>query len=227
MRPTLHRHQLVRLREGGWKRILGQDWPSDVRDCLAHWATRGLPLVITRQPVDLQEGTIAVGLAAPSQWELRRFSLRIAESDILYFDEFPSPESVGGQLAEAMREAWREVCLALKAAGVRARVYGSHGWQNLSGLRYVHRNSDIDLWMCVGGLRHADRAIEVLQGFERIQPLRIDGELQFPDGKAYAWREWAAWRQGRCHRMLTKTLHGPAMGFGSGMDSMLCDEAVT
>jgi len=207
---ALHRHQIVRLREAGWQRLLVREWDAQARECLAHWAERGLPLVVTRQPEDLPEGEIALGLCAPVQWDLRRLALRVTWAEVLYFDEFPRVEQLIAQLPYSARLPVRELAVALQACGVTARVFGSHGWQALSGLPHVRDGSDLDLWMAVDGAVQADAVAAALQAFAS-PVLRLDGELVFSGDAAVAWREWHAWRAGRTSALLVKRLHGASL----------------
>lgn len=230
----LRRHQLVRLTDAGWQRVLDRPWDEQARDCLAHWAAQRLPLVVTRQPsaamaTDMGRGcatasatamalgmastaaavpmpAIAVGLAAPQRWQRRRLALSVSPQDVAWFDEFPRAD----QLALPSRSRdWRSLALALHALGAVARVYGSHGWQLLSGLACVHARSDLDLWVAVHDAAQADAVAALLGTFdEGGSTPRLDGELLFPGGRAVAWREWRTWRSGGCRSILVKTLTG-------------------
>lgn len=210
--PPLQRHRLVRLSDAGWRRVCGHDWDPQARECVDHWAAQRLPLVVTRQPSGLPAGAIAVGLAAPVRWGRRRLALQVAMADVLYFDEFPHLDAVRGQLPEAARAAARRLEAALDAAGVTARVCGSHGWERLTGLGYLHRDSDLDLLLAVARPARADAVLDALHAFEAdVQRPRLDGELLFDGGTACAWREWQAWREGRSAQVLTKSIGGPAL----------------
>ncbi|WP_077037918.1 malonate decarboxylase holo-[acyl-carrier-protein] synthase [Pelomonas sp. KK5] len=199
MPPPLHRHQLLRLSDAGWRRQLARPWDDEARACLAHWARARLPVVVT---VQTDAPGIAAGIAAPLAWSRRRLVLRVEPDEVLFSDEFPP------LAAFAARPAWRGLAASLAAAGIRARVYGSHGWQQLTGLRYVHARSDLDLLLMVADEAEAGRAIELLRTFEGP---RLDGELAFPDGHAAAWREWRDWTEGRHRLLLLKTLQGPLL----------------
>jgi phosphoribosyl-dephospho-CoA transferase len=209
----LHRHQLAWLSEAGWRSVLGQAWDATARDCLTHWAGARLPLVVTRQaartdPVD--DDGIALGLPAPGRWNRRRLALSVARSELLYFDEFPRAEKACRRLPIAARPAWRALCDRLRAVGVVAHVYGSYGWQLLSGLDHVRRGSDVDLWLSVADAEQADAVGACLQAFAG-SALRLDGELMFADGSAVAWREWRAWRSGQVRALLVKSIGGNAL----------------
>jgi phosphoribosyl-dephospho-CoA transferase len=230
----LRRHQLVRLTDAGWHRVLDRPSDDEARDCLSHWAAQRLPLVVTRQPsaarateMAMHMGTacaaaaamalakgadavpapaIAVGLAAPQRWQRRRLALSVSRQDVAWFDEFPRAD----QLALPSRSRdWRSLALALHALGAAARVYGSHGWQLLSGLPCVHARSDVDLWIGVHDAAQADAVAALLGTFDAGGSTpRLDGELLFPGGHAVAWREWRTWRSGGCRAILAKTLTG-------------------
>ena len=108
---------------------------------------------------------------------------------ILYFDEFPKAAAITSLLPPPLRSAW-----AALAKTVDARIYGSYGLQQLTGLSYLHAESDIDLCLSVDDAAAADLAAAALSGAAFARP-RLDGELVFPDGRAVAWREWQPWRE--------------------------------
>lgn len=206
----LRRHQIAWLSETGWHAVQQRDWDAIARDCLAHWAATRLPLVVTRQDRPAGGDTIALGLPAPGRWVRRRLAISVPRCDVLYFDEFPLADQLPRVLPASARPAWRTLCAGLRAAGTHARVYGSHGWQLLSGLDHLRAGSDIDLWLSVSGVAQADAAAACLQSASDALP-RLDGEFMFDDGAAVAWREWLAWRAGRVKSLLVKTLVGSAV----------------
>ncbi|MBC7728920.1 MAG: malonate decarboxylase holo-[acyl-carrier-protein] synthase [Microbacteriaceae bacterium] len=204
----LRRHQLVRLNEGGWTAVRAGAWDDEARACLSFWAAERQPLVVTQQPARLPEGHVALGLSAPLRWNRRRLAMQVPMSGILFFDEFPKAAAITALLPPSLRSAW-----AVLASELTARVYGSYGWQRLTGLDYVHADSDIDLCVSVDDAASADRVVAALS--EAAQAAfarpRLDGELVFPDGRAVAWREWLPWREQRVDRILVKRLQGVAM----------------
>ncbi|MES2715493.1 MAG: malonate decarboxylase holo-[acyl-carrier-protein] synthase [Pseudomonadota bacterium] len=210
--PPLRRHQLAIPADAGWQDILARDWEPPVRAGLDHWARQRLPLVVTRQrvPRTSPAAPIALGLCLPERWGRRLVSLQLRPDQLAMFAEFPTLAEVLPQLAPAARPALQQAAAALGARGLRARVYGSLGWQAVTGLRYVHPRSDLDLWLAVDSDSEADAAAALLQ---RCAPagLRIDGELVFTDGSATAWREWRAWRAGQCRSLLVKHLDGASL----------------
>ena len=201
----LRRHQLVRLNERGWAAARALAWDDEARACLSFWAAERLPLVVTQQPARLPDGHIALGLSAPLRWNRRRLAMALPISGILFFDEFPKAAAITVLLPPPLRNAW-----ATLAKTVDARIYGSFGWQQMTGLNYLHADSDLDLCVSVDDAAAADLAAAALSQAAFARP-RIDGELVFPDGRAVAWREWQPWREQRVDRILVKRLQGVAM----------------
>jgi phosphoribosyl-dephospho-CoA transferase len=205
----LRRHQLAWLGAAGWQRLQEQSWDDEARACLAHWAEARLPLVVTRQPsmADGDLETISLGLPAPGCWNRRRLILQMKRSEVVCFDEFPYADKAVRLLPLSLRGAWRALCAELEALGSSARVYGSYGWELLSGLDHVRKGSDIDLWLSVTDAVHAEAVSAILQAFPE-HLLRIDGELVFRNGSAVAWREWLLWRSGKAKSILVKSVAG-------------------
>lgn len=210
--PPLRRHQLAYLGAEGWAQVLRQPWDDEARSCLCHWAGRHLPLVVTRQPLPAEAAgtSIALGLPAPLQWSRRRLALQVPLPHIGWFSEFPLLRCALSEATPDLRPRLQALSRSLADQGLHARAYGSMGWQQLTGLRYVHGGSDLDLWVGVGTVDDADHAVDALQR-HAPGPLRLDGELVFPNGAAVAWREWAAWRAGRSRALLVKRLHGASL----------------
>ena len=204
----LHRHQLARLSTSGWAAVLGRPWDEQARECLAHWASHQLPLVVTRQPADSAASErIGLGLPAPMRWGKRRLALQVAHAAVLGLDEFPRLADMHDLLPPPAQGAFHELLGRLDECHATARVFGSYGWQAISGLDHVHAASDLDLSVTVERPEHADAVVRALASFEAPWP-RMDGELLFNDGSAVAWREWSEWRAGRARAVLVKRLDG-------------------
>lgn len=177
------RNQWVAISNAAWQNLAATAPDAQARDIVAHWQARCLPLVVCTQPPGLGPGKLAVGLPAPQRWSRRRLALQVALDQVLQQGEFPP-------LATVLRdEASQALAHALAALGAGAQVYGSHGWQALTGETYVHAASDIDLQIQVPGFAVACRALPLLQ--QARLPGRLDGEFVFPQGQAIAWREFA------------------------------------
>lgn len=204
----LQRHQLARLSRSGWAAVLRHPWDEQALDCLAHWASHQLPLVVTRQPVhSASSGSIALGLPSPARWGRRRLALQVPRVAVRCLDEFPRLAAIQEQLPSSARDAARELAGRLDACHATARVFGSYGWQAISGLDHVRTDSDLDLSVAVDGAVHADAAVRALASFGAVRP-RLDGELVFGDAAAVAWREWREWRAGRARAVMVKRIDG-------------------
>lgn len=218
---TLRRHRLARLTSDGWAQVLVRPWDAQARECLTHWARRQLPLVVTRQSPDPGAGDlIALGLPAPTCWERRRLALHVPRTSVLRFAEFPGLAGVHTVLPLSACAAASDLELALATCDAKAHVYGSYGWQALSGLDHVRAGSDLDVWVAVNDAAHADDVADELGHFAVDEP-RLDGELLFADGAAIAWREWSAWRSGRTRSVLVKRLTGATLAH----DATWCEGA--
>ena len=206
---SLRRHRLAFVSDEGWATLLDRPWDAQARDCLMHWSLHRLPLVVTRQSFDAEAfiASLAFGLPAPERWGRRRLALQLPRGYVTRFDEFPRLANVVSSLPVAARDAASNLVGALAACGAGAHVYGSFGWQALTGLDHVRSGSDLDLWVPVGDEANADVVAGHLRKWALDRP-RLDGELVFADGAAVAWREWIEWRAGRARAVLVKGVTG-------------------
>ena len=219
--PPLRRHGLVAVAEAGWAQLRARPWDDEAAACLAHWAAHRLPLVVARQPPvsaepEACDQTVSLGLPAPLQWSRRRIALQLPRS-LLHADAtaFPTMAAVVPLLAPQAAPAWHALQRDLDRLGCTARVYGSHGWQTLTGLPYLHPTSDLDLLLPVADAQAADAVVRCLAQAGGATP-RLDGELVFSHGAAVAWREWQAWRAGAAAGVLVKGLRGARLEHGTG-----------
>jgi phosphoribosyl-dephospho-CoA transferase len=207
---ALQRHTLVWLDARGWQAALARpDTDPQAHACLSHWADNDLPVVVTRQPAGTAQAW-QLGLSAPLQWSRRRLWLSVPVERIARTGSFPPAADIETQLPEAWHGRWRALCAELSATGTDARVYGSHGWQTLSGMNHVSPDSDIDLLLRVDGAGQADVVASVLERAGSDGP-RLDGELVFNGGAAAAWREWLAWRRQGRGTILVKRLRSESL----------------
>jgi len=225
--PPLHRHQLAWLAPTGWRDVLARSWEPTLHDSLRRWACEPWPLVVTRQPVPSQAcGSIALGLPTPAAWGRRRLSIPASREHVLFFGEFPEAVHVAAMLPAPDRAAWRHLCDDLGAAGVLPRVHGSFGWQWLTGMGYVHADSDVDVCIEVSDAGQADAVAALLHAASCLGR-RLDGELVFERGRAVAWREWTDWRAGRVKSVLVRHLHGCTLSRDPRVDSPLPAESLS
>ena len=174
LRHPLQRHDLVWLTADGWQRIGTAPWDEQALQILAHWQTKDLPVVVARQREGVVDGHLCLGLPAPWQWGRRRLALEVGAADIARVGAFPL-------LSDVIAEP----------AVNDARVYGSYGWQALTGLAYVHADSDFDVLVMADDVSEAQQVSQRLHAW--AAPGRVDGEVLLPGGHAVSWRElWKA-----------------------------------
>jgi phosphoribosyl-dephospho-CoA transferase len=195
-----HRNQLVWLTEAAWLRVLARTWDAQAQAILAHWHTQCLPLVVARKRTPEGTSSISLGLPAPLQWERRKLALEVALADIARIGEFPllSPGLLGPADAAPLQNFLQQ----LGVLQVQARVFGSYGWQQISGMPCVRDSSDLDLLIAVPDGDIAGQVVWLLRGL--YLSCGVDGELLFADGQAVAWREFAQLIGGRVDQVLVK-----------------------
>jgi len=201
---ALQRNQLVWLTGDGWQQVLGRDWDTQAHTILQHWHANQLPLVACSQRVHHTPATISLGLPAPTQWGRRKLALEVLPQEVGGTGLFPALEQLA--LRHFPEPGVSPFLAHMQALQVPVQVYGSFGWQHLTGLDYVRPSSDLDVRAQVPD--HAT-ASAVARGLHALHlPLRVDGELAFPDGSAVAWREYLQWLDGKTERVLLKTRTG-------------------
>lgn len=200
---VLARNELVWIDALAWKQIEDRAWDSEAQEILAHWRVNSLPLVVCRQRAETTPDQICVGLPAPRQWSRRRLALTVSLDHITVCGVFPT------LLQVAQANHWGQAALdlseALSTQGVQARVYGSHGWQFLTDLPYLHAESDIDLSLSVTDFEAASQVVQRLEAAQLH--LRVDGEIVFPAGQAIAWRELQKLVEQQASQVMVKDRH--------------------
>lgn len=199
---SLARNSLVWIDAAAWQQIEARTWDGQARVILAHWRSHGLPLVVCRQREDAMGDEICVGLPAPSQWSRRRLALQVRLDHIRVSGVFPTLLQVARTNHWGRTALDLALALALAACGADTRVYGSHGWQFLTGLAYQHVDSDIDLSLKVIDFETACQLVQQLAGAQLHR--RIDGEVVFATGEAIAWRELQKLIAGQTEQVMVK-----------------------
>jgi len=178
------RYQLAWL-DLGWRSQLRSPLPGPLAGDLAAWLDRGLPAMVRRRK--LGEEGVPLGVALPPGGAERRVSLLLAPGAVARLAP-PLP------LAEALLSAphaWRAPLAALEAeaqgCGLALAVHGSLAWQHLSGERYLHPASDVDLLLRPRDVAALERALTLLAARGEGPP-RLDGEILLGEA-AVSWRE--------------------------------------
>jgi phosphoribosyl-dephospho-CoA transferase len=200
---TLRRHDLLRVDPGGWLRALAPRPEVAMRPYVSDWVERGWPVIVRRYAGDEARDLVPVAISLPPPADKPGVALALRPSDIL--EHLPAL-ALSACIAQAPA-AWRETLQSLleiaQRCGTVAWVFGSLLWQTLTGLTYLHEGSDVDLlWRVM----HREQAQELVRAVARCaltSPVRIDGELLFPDGAGIHWREW----QRGADEVIVRTLH--------------------
>ena len=118
-------------------------------------------------------------------------------------------------LCDAARTApteWQPIIGALLDVGdaveIAPRVFGALLWQYTTGLPYLSARSDLDLLWSISDERTALSLVEKLLHLDAESPVRLDGELELPDGAGVNWRELAQSFAGPGDDLLVKTMDG-------------------
>lgn len=187
----MRRHQLVFAHRAAWDSLVQSrdDLTGDslVRD----WVRNGWPLIMRRRLPGEIDG-LSLGLPLPPSAGKRRIAVRLHHEDIA--STRPLPE-----LTEVLRGApvqWRpflgELAGIARTYGVRAGVFGSLGWQWLTGLNYLGPRSDVDIAWALPSQDRIDQLLEDLAELDSRSPVRLDGEFVREDGAGVNWRELRA-----------------------------------
>jgi phosphoribosyl-dephospho-CoA transferase len=118
-------------------------------------------------------------------------------------------------LCDAARTApakWKPIISARldlgEAMKISPRVFGALLWEHTTGLPYLNAQSDLDLIWSISDEQTAGLLVERLRQLDAESPVRLDGELQLPDGAGVNWREWAQNNDNERSQVLVKTMDG-------------------
>jgi phosphoribosyl-dephospho-CoA transferase len=155
---------------------------------LQDWATLGRPLIVRRRgPLD-GDG-VPLGLPLPPSAGKRRIAVEMRAAAIVSVSPLPSVSDVLGAAPVAWQPCLRELTDLARAYGVRAGVFGSLGWQWITGLTYLGPQSDIDIAWTLPRRDQLEQFLGCLADIDARAPVRLDGEFVRADGAGANWRE--------------------------------------
>jgi phosphoribosyl-dephospho-CoA transferase len=204
----LHRHDLLRVEPSAWDAMLGCHPGLADLPLVADWARLDRPVIERRRMVGERADSVPAALPLPPHYGKRRLSFSfpcsaaITElSPVLLRDALPVAPTSWHPTLEAL--------LDLGDAGrIRPRVFGALLWQHATGLPYLTVQSDLDLLWSISDERAAASLVEGLVRLDGHGPVRLDGELELPDGAAVNWRELAQSVADLGDHLLIKTIEG-------------------
>lgn len=155
---------------------------------VAAWLRAGHPAIIRRSEIELKD-RVALGIALPTRLGRRRIALQVPEGAII-------KQAMPPHLADALicaPAAWRDglqvIASDLARRGADVHVYGSLGWQYLTGEIYLRPQSDIDLLIVPHANCDTEGLLAALERYARYETPRPDGEIIIGCDRAVAWRE--------------------------------------
>jgi phosphoribosyl-dephospho-CoA transferase len=167
------------------------------------WLARGQPLVVARQLE--QGGTLALGLALPVEFATRRLACAVDPADVARSRNPLTVDEAAHVLPAQDARALRRFAHAVAGHALQVGVYGSTAWESMSGLRYRHEGSDVDVVCDVASSAGLSTCLAAFSDGTRDFRSRLDGEIRFTGGRAVAWRELAEACAGTASLVLAKS----------------------
>lgn len=159
------------------------------------WLKAGHPAIVRRSEIALDDH-VALGIALPTRLGRRRIALQVPERAIV-------KQAMPPELAEALicapaewQDRLQEIASELDRLGADVHVYGSLGWQFLTGEIYLRPQSDIDLLIVPRENCDAECLLAAFESCARHETPRLDGEVTIGPDRAVAWRELLASSEG-------------------------------
>jgi len=166
------------------------------------WVAQGRPLVVTRQAETGR--ALTLGLALPVEHVTRRLACTVDHADVVRFRNPLTVDEAGHVLSMQDAVALRRFARAVAGHALQVGVYGSTAWECISGLRYRHEGSDVDVVCDVASSAGLSACLAAFHEAARDSLSRLDGEIRCTGGRAVAWRELAEACAGTASLVLAK-----------------------
>jgi phosphoribosyl-dephospho-CoA transferase len=182
------RHDLLHVVPQAWTAALAAHSLGQV-PLLTQWADWGWPVIVRRRLESEALDVVPVGVPLPPAAGKSRIALNVPPAAVT---ARAAPTRLR-TVAHKAEPAWQPTIAALVALGERhgieSAAFGSLLWEHHTGLTYLSPTSDLDvIWSTHAGCNIANLLRGIAQ-IERLAPMRIDGEIAFPQGAATNWRE--------------------------------------
>lgn len=187
----MRRHQLVFVRKTAWDALLKSRDDLAGEALVCNWVGNGWPLIVRRRLPSESDG-LSLGLPLPPAVGKRRIAVRLHYEDIASTRPLPELTEVLGSAPVEWRPFLRELEDIARTYAVHAGVFGSLGWQWLTGLNYLGSCSDVDIAWTLPPPERVGHLLEDLAELDSRSPVRLDGELVRADGAGVNWRELRA-----------------------------------
>ena len=193
------RHRLVWIDPQRWPAILAAHGLANAPALLADWARDDRPLIARRPVVGELPCLVPLGLPLPPSIGKQRLAFAVPPDSI----RADAPPPLLRDAAAAAPPTWQASIAALVGLDPDTRCFGSLAWSHLTHLNYLSPGSYLDLLWEVADEHAATSFALTLMVVDATAPMRIDGELLTPQGRAVQWREWAS----DAPELLVKALH--------------------
>ena len=207
----LRRHDLLRPDSTAWDAMLRRQPGLTDLPLVAEWAQLDWPVIVRRRMVGDFVNSVPAALPLPPYLGKRRLAFSFSSSDVVT----ALPPVLLCDAARTAPREWRPVVEAMLDLGdsveIAPRVFGALLWQHATGLPYLSARSDLDLIWSISDERTALSLVDRLLRLDAVSPVRIDGELELPDGAGLNWRELAQSRADLSDELLVKTMDGVEM----------------
>jgi phosphoribosyl-dephospho-CoA transferase len=206
------RHDLVWLTPEGWETAL-RGMEGAALELARRWRARALPAVVRRNEPDTPPGWQCLGIPAPPDPQTgQKVRVGFAAEFRHVAERRPGLALDQADAPPCWQPGLASLDIALRAAGVECRVFGSLAMQTLTGERYLGAGSDVDLLLRPRDSAQLDAGLALLA--HHAQSVPLDGEIEFPSGHAVSWKEWLG-ADGQAHsgadRVLAKHLDAVAL----------------
>jgi phosphoribosyl-dephospho-CoA transferase len=200
----LRRHDLLQVQPSAWDEMLHCHPALADVPLVASWARLDRPVIVRRRMAGDSADGVPAALPLPPGYGKRRLAFCFASGAAVA----PLPPVLLRDAARTAPSAWQPIISALldlgEAVGIAPRVFGALLWQHATGLPYLTARSDLDLLWSISEERGAVSLVKRLLRLDAEGPVRLDGELELPDGGAVSWRELAQ----NGNQLLVKTMDG-------------------
>ena len=202
------RHDLLRPDSIAWDAMLRRHPGFANLPLVAEWAQLGRPVIVRRRMVGDFADSVPTALPLPPCHGKRRLAFSFSSDAAIA----ALPPVLLRDAARTTPTEWRPVVAALLDFGdaikVAPRVFGALLWEHATGLPYLTKQSDLDLLWPISDEGTALSLVDRLRRLDAEGTVRIDGELELPDGAGVNWRELAQSRADRSDELLVKTMDG-------------------
>jgi phosphoribosyl-dephospho-CoA transferase len=212
----LRRHDLVRAEPAAWDAMLRCHPALLDLPLVADWARLGRPVIVRRRMVgDFVDG-VPAALPLPPCHGKRRLAFSFPAGAAMA----TVPPVLLCDAARTAPTAWQSVVTAVLDVGdtvkITPRVFGALLWEHATGLPYLTATSDLDLLWSISDEQTAVLLVERLLKLEAEGPVRLDGELELPDGAGVNWRELVH-NSDQAGQVLVKTMDGVEVRIKAGL----------